>query len=133
MIQNLQAYLEVNEIQNQETLLELGQYLLDNQDKSLLTYARQGYILAGFVQLVKWVRDLEKFMQMGDVFSKEPLSENHHWSHAGAYIMTQLESNDMYATASTIIVEQSIVDDYAHTNVLLQKLAERDSTLITIS
>lgn len=76
MLNYLQAYCDINEIQEEESFLLVWKELEKDPTRTLCTFSIYGYVLKGFQELLQEKRDLESFMMMWDITSKEKLERN---------------------------------------------------------
>lgn len=73
MLQYLETYCDINEIEPAEKILEIGNFLVRNPTKKLIWLSRHSYILTWFQQLLYEEKTLEEFMTMGDIVSKKAI------------------------------------------------------------
>ena len=130
MLQNLEAYLQVNEIENSESLLAAGKVIVENLDKWFVHLARQGYILQWFYQLLQEDINLEQFMQLGDLYAEQPqqLDIPALWNEAQSYLETKLLLNNDELEGAIVCVEKNVVES----RKLKDELEKKGSVLVIL-
>jgi len=76
MIQYLEAYCDINEIYEQDSLVVLWNALIKNPNTVLKTFSKYAFILHWFQELLQEKRDVEAFMTLGDISSSEKLQRD---------------------------------------------------------
>jgi hypothetical protein len=140
MLEHIEAYCTVNEIEDTDLLMKAAQALLDHDDKELITFARKGYILQLFKQLVEEKLTLEQFINNGEQLDDDLAVVQHPqlafhqltWREAPYQLMQLLELDDMLGANTLFVVEKQVWDSFHHQQQLLGNLEERQSTLMVI-
>lgn len=153
MIDILEAYIDLNELDNKESLMTAWAEIEHLDELELVNLARVGYILVWRMQYVRWIWTLEQFMQMWDAWLEQldldlvaddhmelfPVVENMQsvlgntlWRYAPVYLAKRFELDDMFGANSLFILEKQVRYDYSQKDILSLVLEERQSNLVLI-
>lgn len=134
MIQYLEAYCDINEINYAEWLVAVWTYLQENSDIDLKSFSRFTYLIDAFQQLLVDKISLEEFMKIGDITSEKVIEYPSHIADALSEIEKWLVNNsDEYANCCIIIDPVSIaVSSSAKKDQLEKKLNDIWSVLFCI-
>lgn len=69
MNKNLKLYLDLNNIENQDDIIQAGEIIEKHPSRELLSYSTKGYILQYFQKLVNNEIDIDEFLKLWDITS----------------------------------------------------------------
>lgn len=111
MIQYLEAYCDINEIYEQESLVVIWNELINNPSVSLYTFSRYWFVLNWFQSLLQEKRNIESFMTMWDISSKEKIIRDqlpHEWLEQVSVLINSTDFNwGIVVLDNTVLVGNS--------------------------
>lgn len=112
MLKLLETYLDINQIENPEKYLAVGELMIQNPSRSIIFLNQKKYILSGFHDLLNQKITPEVFFQLGDIGSEQSIDHTNYGLGQIPFILHQFSSNSI--GSDTIVV----IDEIAHSYIL---------------
>ncbi len=114
MIETLQAYLTLNDIQPAQPFLAAGQLIIDNPTKKVVSLAHKGYVLQWFHEFVNGKLSLEEFMLMWDEGSQRKIYPIVLIDDLEVYLTTTLSVDPKRFEDAIVVVDQEVSEETEH-------------------
>lgn len=131
MLEQLESYLTINDIPDQELFLQAWEIVISHEEKSIINVSRKWYILVLFQEFVQGKRSLESFINNG-IEWLDPSLLQVAWRDAPVYLMQTMQLDDMYASHSIVVGEQHVFTPYSDLALFKAMLEERESVLVLL-
>lgn len=133
MIQYLEAYCDINEIEQQESLVAIWNALIKNPVAVVHSFSVYAYVIHWFQELLKEKRTVEEFMTMGDISSKEKLARDVLPSGWIEQVSVWLELWEDYAN-SIVVFDQVVFSTNSNEDlkIVTKKLEEQWSVVYIV-
>ena len=138
MLDKLSGYLEINQINNPDAFVAVGEYIICNPEKKIKNVATKGYILDGFQQLVNNCITLEQFLLLGDMgyedIERAPIDIHARVPREDAvsYIATILKLDESNLQDTIVVANKRIRHGHQDLPHIEAELEKRNSKLLYV-
>ncbi len=128
-----ELYCDINELDTPQ-LIWCAQQYMNYQDKNLVTFSKRWWLFRAFSELTHNKRELETFMILGDITSRESIRPDDCAHHALEQITFLLESNENALSKCFILLDRTVLlyNDQTLVDEVRQQIENRSSILFMI-
>ncbi|HMT01085.1 MAG TPA: hypothetical protein PKD96_03260 [Candidatus Absconditabacterales bacterium] len=132
MIKLLATYLDINQIENAEKYLVVGELMIKNPSAQMIFLNQKKYILSGFQDLLNGKSTPEIFFQLGDIDSPYFIDHSNHGIGQVSFLFHQISSGVIQSDSLVVIDEivQSYITSHAKSSPELHSLLSKISLQI---
>jgi len=111
MIENLQKWMYINDVQN-DKLLEVAK-IIEQENKEPVIFTAKGEILYYFYKLINWKIKIEDFFQFNDIYFNKKLYNYKflNWVDAVEYIKNWKKSNKKIYVLDSLFLQDLVEEN----------------------